>query len=563
MLTNARVKAAGLAAALAILASLSGEAVAASSRAVPRHQVDDLRRGTAILRYDGRRMSGARLAARARALGADAVRFRRLPLVAVRGTRLQLRRAARARGVTSAHMDERLALDLDASGPLSFGGESARAAAYAAGYDGRGVNVAVVDSGTDGLHLDLRERVVRNVKVLDPVRTATTASFPAYVTCPAPCTTDTSGGHGTHVSGVAVGDGTASQGLYRGVAPGAGVVGLGVGEGIAVLYALAAYDYLLVHGRELKVVAVNNSFGRPQDDGRGRYDSTHPINVATRRLTEAGMTVVFSAGNSGTGETKSSEPDPERTEPENGMSDCSTRPSPEGGREPTDGICRFNPYAAAPWVLAVANGRKDVDGPPGRQHLNLTSARGDARTQTSLDGVEVRYLPSLTAPGTNVRAARSPNGATGVTCGASAEAPSCVPARPEYEPFYLALSGTSMSAPHVTGAVAVLQSAALARLRRTLTPAEVRSVLTGTAEPMTERDAFWDFPCGQPLFIECGTQRVALGTTGLPYASWQVGAGYLNVSAALARVASLPKKPPSAKPKPKRRRGASRRRARR
>jgi hypothetical protein len=87
----------------------------------------------------------------------------------------------------------------------------------------------------------------------------------------------------------------------------------------------------------------------------------------------------------------------------------------------------------------------------------------------------------------------------------------------------------------VTGAIAVVQSRAAALLGRQLTPDEVKALLAGTAAPMTKPDGFWDYPCGAiPLFVDCGAD--VNGTTGQPYASWQVGAGALDVQAALAAV---------------------------
>ncbi len=108
-----------------------------------------------------------------------------------------------------------------------------------------------------------------------------------------------------------------------------------------------------------------------------------------------------------------------------------------------------------------------------------------------------------------------------------------------YEGFYVPLTGTSMAAPHLTGAVAVVQSAAKARIGRLLTPAEVETVMTESAQPMTGTDGLWDFPCDD-VFIPCGSADPGSGFTGQPYAKWQVGAGYLDVAAAVAAIQAMP-----------------------
>ena len=63
-------------------------------------------------------------------------------------------------------------------------------------------------------------------------------------------------------------------------------------------------------------------------------------------------------------------------------------------------------------------------------------------------------------------AARALTGATAGHLRRVGRARSCTTAKPEYEPYYFSSSGTSMAAPHVTGAIAVVQSAAQARLGR-------------------------------------------------------------------------------------------------
>ena len=494
--------------------------------AAPSVQVDDLGGGTAILGYDGTRARALdRFERSLRSTGVRTVFFQRLRLVAVRGNAVSLRRAARLRGVRSAHMDRKLQLFLHQSVPLVYGGT--HETTWRGGVDGRGGAVAVVDSGVDGTHPGLQNRMSANVKVLDP-GDIFDAGEPVYLECPVSCTTDVTGGHGTHVAGTVADEGRASNSFYRGVAPGSRLVGLSVGEGISVLYALGAFEWIMANHEKHGIVAVNNSWGPAGDDVR--FDATDPINAATRALHRAGMVVVFAAGNSGTGA---------RTSPEGG-SDCGSRPADGGGREANDGACKINPYSVAPWSLSVANARKDEPGGPGGQHLNLSSSRGDPVPQQSLDGQTIDYMPTLSAPGTNIRAARALGGTTTPVACVSAETPSCVPpaGAEAYEPYYMPLSGTSMAAPHVAGAVAVIQSKARAAIGRRLTPDEVRQVLVESATPMTGRDGLWDWPCGSlPLFVECG-ERTA-GTTGQPYARWQVGAGYLNVAGALSRVESL------------------------
>ncbi|MEA2256375.1 MAG: serine protease AprX [Solirubrobacteraceae bacterium] len=508
---------------MAVLLVLAWAGPAGAAGAPTGSQIAALSGGTAILQYDaGAARDQAAFGRELRRAGVRTVFFERLRLVAVRGTRVSIRRAARVRGVRSAHMDAPIKLLLHESVPLVYGGTNETT--WASGIDGRGGAVAVVDSGIDGLHPDLVGRMAANVKVLDP-GDIFDAGQPVYLECPVACSTDTTGGHGTHVAGIVAGDGHASSNYYRGVAPGTKLVGLGVGEGPSVLYALGAFEWILANHAKHGIVAVNNSWG-PVSDGV-RFDATDPINVASKALTDAGILVVFAAGNGGSGNG---------TNPE-GASDCSSQPVSGGsGREPTAGACKINPYSVAPWAVSVANGRKDGE------HLSFSSSRGDPSPQVSLDGQTIDYMPTLTAPGTNIRSARMLTGVntTAVESCLSAEAPACPPppGAELYEPYYMPLTGTSMAAPHVAGAVAVLQSEAQAKLARRLTPAEVRQALIDSATPMTAIDAFWDWPCGSPLFIDCGSH--ISGTTMKPYARWQVGAGYLNVKNALARVDALP-----------------------
>jgi serine protease AprX len=482
----------------------------------------------AILRYERAATTSGALARKVHALGASTVMFQKLPFVAVRGSAAELRRAARLRGVAAARMNERLEYHLHDSVPLAYGGAHPQPV-WDLGYDGRGVNVAVIDSGADGLHPDLEGRVVKNYKVLHDVFTTEIEPLEQRVqACPVPCNTDTTSGHGTHVSGTMVGDGTASGGYHTGVAPGAGLVSYGVGEGVAVLWAVLAMDHLLAHP-ELNVVAVNNSWG-PTDDA-ARFDPEDPQNIATKALHDAGITVVFSAGNSG----------PNTSNP-TGESDCST-----GG---TTATCMINQLSVAPWTLSIANTRTDQGTTPGEQTLNYTSSRGDS-TPRQVGDLTITYEPTIAAPGTNIWASRSITGATmlGSCTVIAAEPSACANGRPEDFPRYVPSSGTSMAAPHVTAAVAVLQSKALQTLGRKLSPAEVRGVLVRSAAPMPKNDSFYDWPCGEVYYpVACPIEAFG-GTTDRPYESWHVGAGAMDIRAALALID--PKLMKSKRPKPR------------
>ena len=86
------------------------------------------------------------------------------------------------------------------------------------GETGSNTTVAVIDSGIDATHVDLPlgSKVIQNVKIVpfgNPLENQPV--------------TDTSSGHGTHVAGTIGGTGAASNGYYKGVAPGVKLVGVG------------------------------------------------------------------------------------------------------------------------------------------------------------------------------------------------------------------------------------------------------------------------------------------------------------------------------------------------
>jgi serine protease AprX len=232
--------------------------------------------------------------------------------------------------------------------------------------------------------------------------------------------TDQAYGHGTFVAGLIAGSGVRSGGKYGGVAPGVNLVGLSAGD-LNLSYVLSGFDYLLSRGASLNTRVVNCSFS-----ANTIFDTNDPVNVATKMLTDRGINVVFSAGNTGSGQHT------------------------------------LNPYAVAPWVVSV--GATDERG-----SLANFSSRGDMGSAL--------FRPTIVAPGVNVVSLRSTGASVTGTLGvAVADKDRLSPAE---LPFYTTASGTSFSAPQVAGTIALMLEA-----NPRLTPQQIRDILQRTATPL-------------------------------------------------------------------------------
>lgn len=285
-------------------------------------------------------------------------------------------------------------------------------------FSGRGVTVAVLDTGLDGTHSDFTGRVAQNVKLADTQSAGVGFNYP--INTEGLPNTDQAYGHGTFVAGTIAGSGSRSAGRYQGVAPGARLVGLSAGD-LTLSFVLTGFDYLLERGASLGVRVINCSFSASTV-----FDVNDPVNVATRMLTDSGITVVFSAGNTGSG------------------------------------LNTLNPYAVAPWVISV--GATDA----GRRLADFSSRGAFA---------SALFRPSLVAPGVAVVAPRSTTSATGVLGLATASDAAQLSAADV--PYYTTASGTSFSAPQVAGAVALMLEA-----NPRLTPAQIKDILQRTATPL-------------------------------------------------------------------------------
>ncbi|MGN1206122.1 MAG: S8 family peptidase [Eubacterium sp.] len=146
---------------------------------------------------------------------------------------------------------------------------------------GDGSCIAILDSGI-ALHPDFDHRIIGWYDVLSSKH----SPYDDY-------------GHGTHVAGIAAGNGAVSRGLYRGIAPKARLVIVKVlnryGEG-TVKDICAGIDWVLKNRIRYHINIVNISVGTEKEK---QFDESSPLVRKVEELWDAGIVVVVSAGNRG------------------------------------------------------------------------------------------------------------------------------------------------------------------------------------------------------------------------------------------------------------------------
>ncbi|MDQ1402368.1 MAG: serine protease AprX [Actinomycetota bacterium] len=305
---------------------------------------------------------------------------------------------------------------------------------------GKGIGVAEIDSGIDGTHPDLKNHVVKNFKVVCATPVLVNSSGDKadqcyQVTFQETQDSDTSSGHGTHVAGIVAGDGSASNGYFKGVAPEAGLYGFGTGEGDSIItqQAVSSFQWVIDNWDKVtpNIRVITNSWGCP---GGCAFDPSSLVTKLVDKAVSKGITVLFAAGN-------------------DGGSDAVTGDSLNEGSNDTMSGDAKNP---TPGVIAVAN-YDDLTYGARDSVLDSSSSRGLASDATT--------WPDVAAPGSFITS----------TCNHATPICSTGPA-PAWSPYYASLSGTSMATPHVAGIVAlILQQNPL------LTPAQVESLIQATA----------------------------------------------------------------------------------
>ncbi len=265
------------------------------------------------------------------------------------------------------------------------------------GVTGAGVGVAVVDSGISP-HSALAGRVVANVSFVsgDP------QVADAY-------------GHGTHVAGIIAGQAgpaaAVTNGYAGGIAPGVHLVNVRVIGAAGVGYTsdvIAGIDWVIANRERYNIRVINLSLGHPVMEPA----ATDPLCQAVARAAEAGIVVVASAGNDG----RSSD----------------NRTVLGGISSPGNSPYAITVGALNTWATV---GRSD-------DTVAEYSSRGPAR-------FDMTVKPDIAAPGTRI-----------VSLEASGSyLPSAHPSVHSAgfgSNAYMRLNGTSMSAPIVSGAAALL-----------------------------------------------------------------------------------------------------------
>jgi serine protease AprX len=388
------------------------------------------------------------------ALGLVVQPMKHLPLALVRGPVASMDAAVSTGAATDVYPDDRIQL-FDKASADAMGSAIPRAN----GFTGKGVTVAVVDSGCDASHPDLADHVVHNVKLYSAEYANVTPDSSNTLVVPVELgpyqNSDLGSGHGTHVAGIIAADGTTSPD-HIGVAPDANLVCLSIGEVLFTTAVVTAYDYLLDQPKHWNVKVINNSWGNSFQ----QFDPRAPVAVATKAMANLGVNVIFASGNSGDGEV-------------------------EAG---------LNPFSQAPWVTSVAA--------ENLQHVRASFSSSGLIFDNSLpatigtgapandavgghtvftgDRIGV-YHPDVTAPGDGISS----------TCDTAGTAVGpCPPGE------NTTASGTSMASPHAAGAAAVLLQA-----NPSLSPNQLRSALQLTAQTVKKANGnaapFWQVGYGR------------------------------------------------------------------
>ena len=263
------------------------------------------------------------------------------------------------------------------------------------GLKGQGIGVAVIDSG-----VSFDKSLSADATKGTGSRLVKQLSFNAKAT-----TTSDTYGHGTHIAGIIGGNGYTSNGSYVGIAPQVNLISLKISDDKGQAYesdTVAALQWVLNNKAKYNIRVLNLSVNSTVEQSY----HTSPLDAAAEILWFNGVVVVVSAGNS-----------------------------------ISHGVY-YNTVNAAPandpFVITVGASVGVFTPQPTDDFIAPFSAYG-----TTVDGVT---KPDLIAPGTAIISTLSPSSTWAKE----------YPWRLVANGSFIWLSGTSMAAPMVTGAVALL-----------------------------------------------------------------------------------------------------------
>ena len=231
-----------------------------------------------------------------------------------------------ADGVRKVWLDGKVTPTLDKSVP-----QIGAPTAWAAGYDGSGTKVAILDTGIDATHADVADRIeeARNFS-------SSADAVDRH-------------GHGTHVASTIAGSGVVSGGRYKGVAPGAKLLigkvlgdnGSGTESGV-----LAGMEWAAHSGAKVVSMSLGtNSF----------TDGSDPMSQALNTLTkDTGTLFVVAAGNVGPEESTIGTPGAADAALTVAAVDDQDKIASFSSRGPRFGDKAMKPDIAAPGVNIVA-----------------------------------------------------------------------------------------------------------------------------------------------------------------------------------------------------------------
>ena len=144
------------------------------------------------------------------------------------------------------------------------------------GYTGNGVRIALIDSGIDASHPDMKGKITGWIDLVSN-KTTPYDNF----------------GHGSHCAGIIAGTGAASKGRYKGIAPDAQLIGIKVlnkdGSGRESTI-LSGIEYAM--NSNASVISMS----------LGSDEHSEAIHAAVEKAIQKGKIVVCAAGNSGPNE---------------------------------------------------------------------------------------------------------------------------------------------------------------------------------------------------------------------------------------------------------------------